>query len=375
MAFTGHNIFPGLQAVGAIPEQLRAGLVVYTASALEALNGPTDDQVAWADDAGVANVTTGDFTAALPIDITSLEGFQEDTGKDYEYHKVDLIAVTCAAVPFYLACSWKSDLTNLPMVNAANKGTQVIRESQALKAQMIATVAMQGRPGGKALTYPQEGSPLGLSLWNTAHLINPNNASAGTFSNYMTGVGKFDSAFLKKLRTKFRMVRGPSSTTRTLGLRLTEILIPSHMEEVVNDVAIAGLVLQVAQVGGAAVAGAVSNTAGTASPGTPWTFRVVTELDNDPYLVAFRAAFLIANGRQPEPEELPHFGIAIAGNRKGANLVEMIAPSTAFVPRISVLGMGSEHEIKTSEIAIIAKQKCGAAAALPYVGIRFEETA
>ncbi len=368
----GLNIFPGVQTVGQIPEQLRAGLTVYTASALDALNGPADDQVAWAGDGGVAGVTAGEFTATLPVDITSLEGFQEDTGKDYEYKQVDLLAVSVASIPFYLACSWKAKLANVPMTNVANKGTQVIRESQALKALMIATVFMNGRPGGKALTYPQEGSPLGLSLFNTAHLINPHRASMGTFSNYMTAMGPFDGAFLKKLRTKFRMVRGPSSTIRTLGLQLTEILIPSHMEEVVRDVAISTLTLQIAQVGGTPVAAATSNTA--MSAGTGWTYRVVPELDNDPYLVAFKAAFVTANSRNPEPEELPHFGIAIAGNRKGANAVEMIAPSTSFVPRVSMLGLGSEHEIKTSEIAIIAKQECGASAGLPYVCIRFEST-
>ncbi len=363
----GLNIFPGVQTVGKIPEQLRAGLVVYTASALDALNGPTDDQVAWASDTGVSGVTTGDFTAKIPIDITSLEGFQEDTGKDYEYKQVDMTAVDVASVPFYLACSWRSKLASVPMANVSNKGAQVIRESQALKALMVATVFMNGRPGGKALTYPQEGSPLGLSLFNTAHLINPNEASMGTFSNYLAAAGKFDGSLLKRLRTKFRMVRGPSSTIRTLGLQLTEILIPSHMEEVVRDVAIATLTLQIAQVGGTPVAAATSNTA--MSAGTGWSYRVVPELDNDPYLVAYK----LANPTWTA-ETLPHFGIAISGSRKGANAVEMIAPSTAFVPRISMLGLGSEHEIKTSEIAIIAKQECGASAGLPYVCLRFEET-
>jgi hypothetical protein len=372
-AFTGHNIFPGLRSVGLVPEALRAGLVVYTASALDALNSPVEESVAWAD--AVSHVTTGDFEAKIPIDITSLEGFQEDKGRDYEYKQVDLMAIDVASVQFYLACSWKSALVeaNVPMANVANKGAQVIAESRALKAQMAATVLMQGRPGGKALTYAQEGSPQGLTLFNTAHLINPHDITKGTFSNYWAAAGKFDAAMLKKIRTYFRMVRGPSSIIRTLGLQLTEILIPSHMEERVRDVAISSVILQVAQVGGTAVAGGVTNTAAV-SAGAPWSFRVVPELDYDPYLVAFRAAFLIANGRQPEPEELPDLLIAISGTRPGASAVEMLAPSTAFVPRVNVLGIGSEHEIKTSEVAIIAKQRCGAAAGLPYVCLRIEQT-
>jgi len=373
MAFTGHNIFPGLQTVGHIPEVLRNGLIVYTASALNALNSPIDEAVAWAD--SVAHVTTGDFLAKIPIDITSLEGFQEDTGKDYEYQQVDLMALDVAATEFYLACSWKSKLVNanVPMANVANKGAQIINESRALKASMVATVLMQGRPGGKALTYAQEGSPNGLSLFNTAHLINPHDITKGTFSNYWAGAGKFDGAMLKKIRTYFRMVKGPSSSIRSLGLQLTEILIPSHMEERVRDVAISGVVLQVAQVGGQAVAGAVTNTAAI-SPGSSWTWRVAPELDNDPYLVAFRATWAAAHaGAQPAPEDLPDFLIALSGTRPGAAAVEMIAPSTAFIPRVSVLGIGSEHEIKNSVVAIIAKQDCGAAAGLPYVCLRIEE--
>ena len=374
MAFTGHNIFPGMRSVGLIPEVLRAGLVVYTASALDALNSPVEDSVAWAD--AVSHVTTGDFEAKIPIDITSLEGFQEDTGRDYQYKQVDMMAIDVASVPFYLACSWKSALVeaNMPMANVANKGAQVISESRALKAQMVATVLMQGRPGGKALTYPQEGHASGLSLFNTGHLINPHDATKGTFSNYWANAGKFDGAMLKKIRTYFRMVRGPSSSIRTLGLQLSEILIPSHMEERVRDVAISGIVLDVRQVGGQAVAGGVTNTA-SVSVGSPWSFRVAPELDNDPYLVAFRATWAAAHGgAQPAPEDLPDFLIAISNTRPGAAAVEMLAPSSAFVPRVSVLGIGSEHEIKTSEVAIIAKQRCGAAAGLPYVCLRIEET-
>jgi hypothetical protein len=369
--FTGNEIFPGMKVAGQVPEALRAGLKVYSAAALNVLQGSPERITKWAD---ICGVTAGEFDASIPIDITALNGFTEDTGEDVDYHQADLIAVAVAAVPFKLAVEWPSILTtsSIPMTNIANMGASVITQAARHKARLAATVLMNGRPGGKAKTYEQIGAPNGLTLFNTAHYVNPKDAVYGTFSNYFTGVGKFTPDLLAVVRTAMRMVPSPTGTAETLGLELTKIIAPSHMEEPLRQVAIATLSLQVSQVGGQAVAAAVSNV--QASGTLPWSYEIAPQLDNDPYLAAFRAAFLIANSRQPTPQELPHFFIAVSESIPGAHLIEMIAPSAGFTPRISVFGVGSEHEMKREKVAIIARLRAGAAAGLPHVGARYEET-
>ena len=366
MAFTGNQIFPGFQAVGHIPEPLRAGLVVYSAGALNSLQGMPEDIVRWAD---IAGVTPGDFTAKIPIDITALDGFKEDDGTELDYKQADLIAVDVASVPFYRAVEWPSLLAKAgPLTNVQNLGASVIMQARRHKARLAATVLMQGRPGGKAFTYEQIGAPNGLTLFNTAHYVNPKIAAFGTFSNYMTAAGKFDSALLKRIRTALRMVPSPTGSAETLGLKLTRLIAPSHMAEPIRDVAIATLNIQTAVVNGNGVAAAVTNTA-TAAGEDPWTWEIAPQLDNDPYLAAYKLA-----NPSWTPETLPHLLFAVSESIPGANLIEMIAPSQAFVPTLSVLGIGSEHEIKRQKVAIIARMQAGAAAGLPHVGMRIEET-
>lgn len=365
-AFTGNQIFPGMQVVGEIPDALRAGLVVYSASALTVLQGTPERITQWAD---IAGVTAGEFTAKIPIDITALNGFTEDTGEDDDYHQADLVAVDVAAVPFKLAVEWPSVLTRaaIPLTNIQNMGASVIAQSRRHKARMVATVIMAGRPGGKALTYEQIGAPNGLSLFNTAHYVNPKIATYGTFSNYFTAQGKFDGNLLAKVRTAMRMVPSPTGIAETLGLEMTKIIAPSHMEEPLRQVAIQTLSLQVAMAGSTPVAAATTNVqaAGTA----PWTYEIAPQLDNDPYLAAYK----LANPTWT-PQTLPHFFIAVSESIPGAHLVEMIAPSASFTPRVSVFGIGSEHEMKREKVAIIARLRAGAAAGLPHVGARYEET-
>jgi hypothetical protein len=365
-SFTGNQIFPGVTVAGQVPEALRAGLKVYSASALNVLQGSPERITKWAD---ICGVTPGEFDVSIPIDITALNGFDEDDGEDGDYHQADLIAVAVQSTPFKRAVEWPSILTtsNVPMTNIANMGASVITQAARMKARLAATVLMNGRPGGKATTYEQIGAATGLSLFNTAHYANPKIAKFGTFSNYFTGVGKFTADLLAIVRTAMRMVPSPTGTAETLGLELTKIIAPSHMEEPLRQVAIATLSLQVSQVGGQAVAAAVSNV--QASGTLPWSYEIAPQLDNDPYLAAYKLA-----NPSWTPQTLPHFFIAVSESIPGAHLIEMIAPSAGFTPRISVFGVGSEHEMKREKVAIIARLRAGAAAGLPHVGARYEET-
>lgn len=359
------QIFPGFQSVGEVPEALRAGLVIYTAGAWESLQGSPEGIVKWGD---VAGVTAGEFTVKIPVDFTLLDGFREDKGRELDYSQLASTAVDVASVPFYLAAEAPAALVRagVPYTNFGNQGKNVITQARRHKARMAGAVIKEGRPGGLALTYPQPGAANGLSLFNTAHYVNPLKPELGTFGNYFVNAGKFTATTVEESQLAMQMVPSPTGSQETLGIELTKFVGPSHMKTHFRRVATQMINLEVRQVGGTPVAGGVSSvvTAGD----TGWTWDVAPQLDNHPYLVAWKAA-------NPGwvPADLPHMWVAISESIPGAKLIEMIAPSAQFTPRISVLGLGSEHEIKRNRVAIIARMEAGASAGLPHVGAFYYE--
>lgn len=359
------QIFPGFQSVGEVPEALRAGLVIYTAGAWKSLQGSPERIVKWAD---VAGVTAGEWTAKIPIDFSLLDGFREDKGRDLDYSQLALTAVDVAGVPFYLAAEAPASLVRagIPFTNFGDQGANAITQARRHKARMCGAVVKEGRPGGLALTYPQPGAANGLSLFNTAHYVNPLKPELGTFGNYYAAAGKFTATTLEETQLAMQMVPSPTGSQETLGLELTKIVGPSHMMPHFRRVANQTINLEVKQVGANTVAGGVSSVVTAGDSG--WMWEVAPQLDNHPFLVAWK----VANPGWV-PADLPHMWVAISESIPGAHLIEMIAPSAAFTPRISILGLGSEHEIKHDKVAIIARMRAGASAGLPHVGAFYYE--
>jgi hypothetical protein len=365
MTFTGYSIFPGFNEIGVINPAVRELAVVFNTAGLQALQGPTDDDLKWSE---VAGVTPAVFRGKVPLDFTALDGFAEYKGVR-EYKQVDVAALQIDTVPFDRNLEWPiaydalGNMTLGEIYNSANWARALVEHARIMKARLVASVFMQGTPStGKALVYVGNDIPgAGLSLFATAgggaHYANPLDPNSRKFNNYYAAAGQFDSTSYATTRKNMRLIPSPAMSAETLGLQVTDIIGPSHMEEPFRQVALSNLILQSATVGGVPVAAAPTNIYSAAS--TPCNFWIAPQLDGDPYVTA-------NSGK--------HMWIAISRKRPGANAVEMVAPTREFTPRVQLFGDGSEMAATSQMVRMIADLRAGAAAGLPHVCARYEET-
>ncbi len=366
MGFTGYNIFPGYREIGVLDPSVRELGVVFNASAIGALQGPVDDDMKWAE---IAGVTPGTFDAKIPIDLTVLDGFEEWSGKR-DYKQVDLIALSVSSARWNRNLEWPLRYNNLGNIelgkiyNQANWATALVNAGRVMKPRLAATVLMQGTPStAKALVYVGNNIPgAGLPLFSHAagagdHYANPMDANSRRFANYFPAAGTFGNTTYATTRKNMRMVPAPTMSAETLGLQVTDIIGPSIMEEPFRAVAIASLIMQTATVGGSAVGAGVSNIYTQAT--TPCNFWVAPQLDGDPYVIA-------------NPNK--HMWIAVSRRRPGANLVEMVGPTAEFMPQVTLMGEGTEMATESGMIRLLGDLWGSAAAGLPHVGARYEET-
>lgn len=392
MAFTGF-VFPGITVKGIVPDALKESLYTFNAKGINALNMPPNDSIAWID--GVSDVGAADFVEKIPIDITALNGFKPFKGGARDYKEMDLIAVAVEIQEWDLPFNYKSKLVKAGnLLNLANIGPAIVGHARSLKAELGASVMMQSvdtklytsLTGAAAYVptatcYPELGFPLGMPLFsstdsaasnNLGHLVNPRDSRFGRFPNYFPGFGKFSETNFALMRTLMRTVPSPVTDRRTLGGQVRVVVGPSHMEEPFRQVYMATLTLRQAQVGGNGVAASGTNI--YAANMTPWIYQIASQLDHHPYLENFRAKYAAAHGgTQPTVDQLPHCWMSATTDLEGAHPMEFAAPSASFMPRITIFGIGSEHEAETKMVSIIPDLEAGCAPAVPHVCQWFEE--
>lgn len=366
MAFTGYNIFPGFQEIGVVNQAVRELAVNFNVAALGALQGMLDDDLKWAE---IAGVTPAIFRGKVVLDLTALDGFEEYSGKR-NYKQVEVAALQIDDAHFTRDLEWPirydamGNMTLGEIYNSTNWARTLVEHARIMKPRLAATVLMKGTPStAKALVYvgnsiPGAGLPLFSSAGTTgAHYANPLDANSRRFDNYYPAAGKFNSDSYKQTRKNMRAIPAATMSAETMGLQVTDIVGPTLMEEEFRAVAMSNLILQTATVGGVAVGAAPTNIYSAAT--TPCNFWIAPALDSDPYLLA-------NPGKQ--------FWIAISRKRTGANLIEMVAPSREFMPTVKLFGDGSEMAATSGMVRLIGDLYAGAAAGLPHVGARYEET-
>lgn len=375
-AFSGYDIFPGLQTVGIVNASIRELAVAFNLECLSALQEPMEDDLKWAE---IAGVTPAVFEGKVPIDMTNLDGFEDFKGTRY-YKDVDVMAIKADVneyqrnLRYPIKYDQTGNVTLQQIYAAATQGRNIVDHAKVMKPRLAATVFMQGTPStNKAKVYagndiPGAGLPLFSSLATTgSHYANPVDPGSRLFDNYYPAAGPYSPNAFATTRTNMRLVPSATLSAETLGLQVTDMIGPSHMEEPFRAVQLANLYMQVQTVGPSAVAAAPTNIYAAGS--TACNYWIAPQLDNDPYLAAYKVA-----NPSWTPSTLPHLWIAVSRKRKNMRCIEMVAPTKDFTPRITIFGDGSEMAINTKKIHINGDLDAGAAPGFPHVCARYEQT-
>lgn len=365
MAFTGYQIFPGLTTIGVVSPSVQELAVTFNLEAINALQQPVDEDLAWSDMAGV---TPAVFEGKIPLDFTALDGFEAFKGTR-TFKQIDVAAIRADVTQWQRNLEWDLRFEGAQpeikqIYNIANFAQAMIAHARVMKARLAASVLMQGTPTtGKALVYagnsiPGANLPLFSSAATTgAHYANPLDPNSRRFDNYFPAAGVFGEATFATMRKNMRTVPSPTLGAETLGLQLTDVIGPSFMEEPFRKVALALLSLQTLTVGGTPVGAAATNI--YAAGMTPWKFWIAPQLDADPYVAA-------------NPGK--HMWLACSRKLVGARCIEMVAPTKEFTPRLQLFGDGTEMAAMTRKVHLLGDLDAGAAAGLPHVCARYEET-
>lgn len=365
-SYTGLDLFPGVSLLGHANEQVREMLTTFDVTALAAFHKSPPRSIEWA--SAIAKHAPAEFRAKIPVDFTALDGFQPING-ERKFKDVDLTATTIDVQAFERNIAWSTKLAKVEgLANVSTQSANLIDHARRHYAYVVATVFMQGTPStAKALTYKQPGAVNGLSLFNTAHYVNPLVDSMGTFSNYYPVAGKFNPTSYGVTRTNMQYVPSPTGGATTTGYEVTHIIGPSHMDEPFRQTRLSQLFLQPGTGAAAVSAAAPSNIYHESI--TPCEFWIAPQLNGDPYLEAYKVA-----NPSWTPSTLPHLWIAITTQVEGVRPVAVAAPSGNGMPVLTVMGEGSEWSVLNRKIGILADLDIGAAAYLPHGVARYEET-
>lgn len=363
--FTGYDIFPGLSVYGAVNPSVQELATTFNMAAINALQQQARAKLAWANFCGV---TAALFKGVIPIDFTALDGFEPYNGTR-SFKQIDVAAIEADVQPWQRNLEWDYRISNggvqiQQVYNIGNLAGAMVDHARVMKARLAATVLMQGTPStAKAKVYVGNDIPgAGLPLFSNSatagqHFANPIDAGSRKFDNYFTAVGEFDSTTFQFTRQKMQAVPSPTLSAETLGLSVTDIIGPTHMEEHFKRVAEQTLNLQAVLSGGQLAAAAVTNI--YAAGATAWRYWLAPQLDADPYL-------------QANPGK--HLWFSISTELVGAHGIEMVAPTTEFTPVLTFLGEKTEKAIENRKLYLLGDLDAGAAAGLPHVIQRFEET-
>jgi hypothetical protein len=359
MGFTGYSIFPGFRVIGAVSEAVRELAFVFNLEAINALQTQPEESLGWAD---IAGVTPASIVAKIPLDLTALDGFEEFKGTR-NYKNIDVTAIEVDVNQWTRNVQWDERLASgspealVNALNLSNVAANLIMNARRMKARIAASVFLKGTPTANlAKVYAGANIPgAGLSLFNTAHYVNPMDPTSGTFKNYYADFGPFDARSFAYTLLNMTEIDSPTGQAETLGLQVTDVIGGPQMREAFRRVALADLILQTTANTGSTGLVAAAPTNIYASGTTPCRFWIAPQLKNDP---------AYANGG--------HMWIAVSRTIPGMRPIEMAAPTKEFTPKLQLWGDGSELCMQTKKITLTADLDAGAAAGLPHCVARYE---
>ena len=345
MAANGGNYsYPGLKIIGVTDPNVRELVTQFTTHALGALQMPGEETgISWCNDLYHATpIELGDEIVKLPIDLTQLNGFEEWAGVR-KFNDTQLTAVAVSARPFDKSVGLDINKAKRGLFGGfPEKGAQLVQTGRLTLPRLVADLIKNGKT---AKTACYDGKP----LWATDHLIDPlgDDVTANQQSNYKAAFGKFTVANFKKCRTLMRQMRGLLS--EPLGLSVSVVLGPTHMEDPFEEVLDVNKVI-------------VANAAGTAADSNvvrgKAAWRICSQLDTDPYVVANAGK---------------HMWIALSLSMVGVRPFEAVQ-TNGGVPILKFLGEDSEFAALHNKVGVVADQHVGVAPAFYMTAIRFEET-
>jgi hypothetical protein len=388
------NVFPGFTGYGLVSPDVIEMATVFNAEGVEALSTIPDFSTRWSDiGTRVTQVNLGQ--AKIPVQLTSILGFEKMDG-ERRYHPLNVAATMVKVAPYQLNLEWPIQFGEAGAPNRlvdyygiAGLPNSIVQHARAHKADLLASLIIAGQTNSSlsmtasAYTLAQPGYATGLPLFSdgstsgsTTHFSNPLDANSAQFSNLHLLAGKItDTDVMGTVMTNMFKRPHPSKKNMTMGLGVTDLIGPTNMLIPFYKLAVQTLSLAV---GGSTYAAATSNiyanemlkraeTTGPESmvgvniPGlSPWRFWIAPQLDSHPYIVAHPTY---------------QMWLAVCGSRAGGAWAEFGGPNTQYVPRITLLGDGTEEAIKSRKVRLLSDLDAGVAASLPhFVDLYFETT-
>lgn len=345
MAANGANYsYPGLTIIGVHDPNVRELVTQFTTHAISALQKPGEETgISWANDLYHATpIELGDEIVKVAVDLTMLNGFQEWAG-ERKFHDDSFTAIPVTARPFDASFGMHVEKAKRKLFGGfPERGAQLVQTGRLTLPRLVADVIKHGKDA-KVSCY--DGKP----LWSTTHLIDPlgDDVAANQQSNYHAAFGKFTVANFKKCRKNMRKMRGLLS--EPLGLSISLVLGPTHMEDPFEEVLDVNKVI-------------IANAGGTAADSNivrgKAAWRICSQLDTDPYVVA-------------NPDK--HMWLAISLSMVGVRPFEAVQ-TNGGVPVLKFLGEDSEHAALHNQVAIMADQYVGVAPGFYMTIARYEET-
>jgi len=383
-----YGVFPGFSSFGVVSDVIKEIAVTFNAEGLDALSMIPDKIVQWAEIG--TRVTAGQFEAKIPVRLTSLLGFEPMEG-ERKYHQVNVGAVAVKINPYQLNLQWPIQIQTSGNVmlqdfyGVSGIAQDVVSHARAFKADLLASLIIRGITNAslgltaQALTLAQPGLPNGLPLFSdgvtsgsTKHYSNPIDMTSPQFSNLHLNVGLItNSNVFGQMLVDMTQIPHPSKANATLGLEVTDIIGGTNMLIPFWQTAVQNLSLQTTTTPGN-IGAATTNiynpeliqragASGFIGPSglAPWRFWIAPQLDAHPYI-------------QANPTRQMWF--AVSRSKPSLCWAELGSLSKEFMPRIRLLGDGTEEAAKTNKISLLGDLDGGVAAGLPHAVAMYTET-
>lgn len=410
------QMFPGFTSRGVISPAVLELATQFNFEGIDALSGVPEKAVRWGDIGTRVSLSSGVGQVSIPVRLSSMFGFKPFEGERH-YNQVSVSRIATTVAPFQLNFEWPLDLMKNPsaaeVYGFSGLASDIVAGARLHKCNTLASILFEGfksatiaasygsyGANGRATTIDQPGYtaaaatalPLfsggiaydGTTEITAKHFANPLDANSPRFANLFYGIGKLtdsacartvagqmstgDSVFGTML-TRMSQVPHPTFADMTLGLEVTDLVGPTWMLIPFWQAAIQQLSLAVS---GSAVAAttniynpdrvkeagaeALMGAAGLA----PWRFWIAPQLDAHPYAKANA-------GKQ--------FWFAVSQSKKSLTWAELAATSKEYVPKVTLLGDGTEEATKYDKVRLISDLKSGGAAGLPHCIQMYTETA
>lgn len=332
-------IYPNLQIKGVVDGKVRELVTRLTTHAISALQSIGGDADAWVNNKGIYHfnpLETGADVTKITIDLSALNGFEKFTGS-VKFKDADLTAVIVESEEWSRGIGYPLAKARAGLFGSfPNQGSALVQQARRMVPRIVADVLKQGKE--KAVGYDKK------PLFATDHPTDPLDPDSDPQSNLITNAGKFDKELYKAVRLAMRQFKGVDHEQESLGMYVTDVLGPSHMEDPFEEV-----------IGPKKATLASGETNVLQNACRQW---IVPQLDNDPYL-------------QANPGKELWFAVCTAF--VDVSPVEVVGTDN-LAPEIAILGEGSEYAVTHRKVGVAGHMSANAAAGFWQTIIRVEET-